>query len=196
MICPLDQKKNPRQFWVENEEKLFAVVALYSVLSNLSVIDIEIKQNLKSFSPKVLQMQSVENLRRSSKLEKLMMLFTCGFIHLQAEDCLHMNQSLKKRAKFCLKNFLMKIKVSKLVKVGYIDGKTFYGIGRLIVDCEKLSVDEVEAMLYCDELADTILHRGYCMDQIFIADGTGFSYKMLPSKTLVVKAEKEAPGAI
>ncbi len=44
---------------------------------------------------------------------------------------------------------------------------------------EKLSVDEVEAILYCDELTDTMLDHGYCMDQIFSADETSLNYKML-----------------
>ncbi len=38
---------------------------------------------------------------------------------------------------------------------------------QLIVNCEELSADEVEAMLHCDESVDIIFHRGYCMDQIF-----------------------------
>ncbi len=32
------------------------------------------------------------------------------------------------------------------------------------------------------------------MDQIFKADETGLNYKMLPSKTFAVKADREAPG--
>ncbi len=37
---------------------------------------------------------------------------------------------------------------------------------------EKLSQDEVEATLYCDELADTIFDHVYWMDQIFNTDKT------------------------
>ncbi len=33
------------------------------------------------------------------------------------------------------------------------------------------------------------------MDQIFNADDTSLNYKMLPYKTLTVKADREAPGA-
>ncbi len=40
---------------------------------------------------------------------------------------------------------------------------------------EKLSADDTEAMLYCDELADTIFDHGYCMDQIFNADKTSLN---------------------
>ncbi len=61
---------------------------------------------------------------------------------------------------------------------------------------EKLSIDGVDTMLYCDELVDTIFDHGYCMDQIFNPDETSLNYKMFPSKTtLAVKADREAPGA-
>ncbi len=54
-----------------------------------------------------------------------MNLITGGFIHLEAGDYLHQDQSLKKKLKFCPKNFPMKTKVTKLVKIGYIDKKLF-----------------------------------------------------------------------
>ncbi len=53
----------------------------------------------------------------------------------------------------------------------------------------------VEAMLYCDELADTISDYGYWMDSIFNAGETCLNYKMLSSKTLAAKADREAPRA-
>ncbi len=43
---------------------------------------------------------------------------------------------------------------------------------------EKLSADELETKLYCDELADTIFDHGYCMDQIFNTDETGPNYTL------------------
>ncbi len=63
-----------------------------------------------------------------------------------------------------------------------------------ICECEKLSEDEVEVTLCCDELADTIFDYGYCMDQIFNTDEIGLNYKMWPSQTLVAKADRETPG--
>ncbi len=60
---------------------------------------------------------------------------------------------------------------------------------------EKLSVDVEEAILYCDESADTIFVRGYCMDQIFDADETDLNYKTLSSKTLTAKADRKARKA-
>ncbi len=60
---------------------------------------------------------------------------------------------------------------------------------------EKLSADKVEVMLYCVVLADTISAQCYCMNRIFNADGTGLNYKMLSSKTLAVRADREASGA-
>ncbi len=51
--------------------------------------------------------------------------------------------------------------------------------------------NEVEATLYCDELADTIFYHGSCTDQIFNADETGLNYKILPSKTLATKADRK-----
>ncbi len=60
---------------------------------------------------------------------------------------------------------------------------------------KKLSADEVEAVLYCDELPDTIFDHGYYIDQIFNTDDTGLNYRMLPSKTLAMKADREAPRA-
>ncbi len=102
-----------------------------------------------------------------------------GFIHLEAEDYLHQDQLLKKKPKFCPKNFLIKTKISKLMKVGYVDGKlSTIGIHQLDVNGEKLSVDEVEAALYCDELVDAILDHSYCTDQIFHTHETSLNYKM------------------
>ncbi len=54
----------------------------------------------------------------------------------------------------------MKIKVSKLVRIGYIDRKFFYGIHQLNANGEKSSTDETEATMYCDELADKIFDYG------------------------------------
>ncbi len=45
--------------------------------------------------------------------------------------------------------------------------KTYYNICQLNVNDKKLSVDEVEATLYCEELANAIFDHGYCMNQIF-----------------------------
>ncbi len=44
----------------------------------------------------------------------------------------------------------MKTKVSKLVKISYIDEKLFMVSVKLTVNSEKLFVDEVEAKLYSD----------------------------------------------
>ncbi len=46
-----------------------------------------------------------------------MKLFTRGFIHLEDEDHLHQDKSLKEKLKFCTKNFLMGIKVLKPEKL-------------------------------------------------------------------------------
>ncbi len=42
--------------------------------------------------------------------------------------------------------------------------KTFYSICQLNVNGKKKSVDEVEATLYFDELADVNFDHGYCID--------------------------------
>ncbi len=73
----------------------------------------------------------------------------------------------------------MKTKVSKLVKVGYIDGKLFI-ISINWMWMVRNYLDEVEATLYCDELTDTILDHCYCMDQIFNTDAVRLNSKMLP----------------
>ncbi len=91
-----------------------------------------------------------------------MKLFTCGFIHLEVEDYLHQDQSLKKKPKFYPKNFLMKNKGFKASKSWLYRWKTFYGIRQLNANGEKSSEEEVEAALYCEELADTIFDHGYC----------------------------------
>ncbi len=52
----------------------------------------------------------------------------------------------------------------------------------------------MEATLYCDELADTIFNHDYCMDQIFNTDETCLNYKILPSKTLAAKANRDSYG--
>ncbi len=56
--------------------------------------------------------------------------------------------------------------------------KTFYGICQLNAKVEKLSVDQVEAMLYCDELANIIFDCDYRMGQIFSADETSLNYNI------------------
>ncbi len=76
---------------------------------------------------------------------------------------------------------------------GWLDRwKIFYSICQLNVNSEKLSADEVDGMLYCDELADTIFDHYYCMDQIFNADETSQNHKTLPSKTLAAKVDRGA----
>ncbi len=54
---------------------------------------------------------------------------------------------------------------------------------------EKLSTDDVEDTLYCDELADTVFDRDYCMDQIFNADKTNL--KSLKYKLSAAIADRE-----
>ncbi len=97
--------KKSKQFKDLKMQKDSLLLLLHKVFRViLSMIGVEVKQNLKSFSPKVPQMQQIENPRRSLKLQKEKKMFTCGFIHLKAQDYLHQNQSLKKKPKFCPKN--------------------------------------------------------------------------------------------
>ncbi len=60
----------------------------------------------------------------------------------------------------------------------------------LNVNGEKLSLDEVEVMLHCDESADNILDHGYCMNQFFNTGETVLNHKMLPNKTLAAKTDR------
>ncbi len=71
--------------------------------------------------------------------------------------------------------------------------KSFYSIRHLNVNGQKSSADKVEATLYCHESAEPIFDHRYCTDQIFNANETSLSYKMLPSKILAMKADREAP---
>ncbi len=51
--------------------------------------------------------------------------FTCRFIHLEAERLPTSGTIIKEKAEIVFKNFQIKTKVSWLVKVGYIDRKLF-----------------------------------------------------------------------
>ncbi len=121
-----------------------------------------------------------------------MKLFICSFIHLEAEDCQYQGR-IKEKA-----NILSKKIPDDNKGFNANDGwlhrwKTFYSIHQL--NDEKLSAVEVEATLYCDELADTISDNGYCIDQVFYVDETSLNYKMLPTMTLAAKADRRAAGA-
>ncbi len=124
-----------------------------------------------------------------------MKLFTCGFIHLKAEAFPTSGPIIKEKAQILYKQFPDENKGFKASECWLQDQKTFYSIQELNVNCEKLSEDKVEVTLYCDELADTIFHRGYCTDQIFNTDETSLNYKMLLRRTLAMKANREAPVA-
>ncbi len=71
--------------------------------------------------------------------------------------------------------------------------KSFYNICQLNANSEKIFANKVEATLYRDELADIIYDHG--IDQTFNTDEITLNYKMLPSKTLAVKADREVLGA-
>ncbi len=90
----------------------------------------------------------------------------------------------------------MKMKISKLMKVSYMDGKLFMVVINWMWKARHYLQNEVEDTLYCDELADKIFDYGYRMDLIFNADKTGLNYRMLPIKSLAMKAGREPPRAI
>ncbi len=97
-------------------------------------------------------------------------------------------QILKKKLKFCPKNFLMKTKVRKLIKSWlpmYMDGKLFtVSINRMWMARNYLWMKWELCCTVGNELADTIFDCGYSMNQIFDADEIGQNYKMLPSEML------------
>ncbi len=70
---------------------------------------------------------------------------------------------IKEKAKILSKKFPGEKKCFKPSEGWLHKWENLYGMCQVNMDGEKLSVDEVEAMLYCDELTDIIFDHGYCM---------------------------------
>ncbi len=131
---------------------------------------IEIKQNFKSFPPKVPQMQPIENPWRLPKLQKINEAVYLWFHSLTSRGPPTSELIIKENHKILFKKFPDKNEGFKASEGWLHKWKTFYCICQLNVNGGKLFADEVKATLYYDELADTIFDHGYYMDQIFNID--------------------------
>ena len=69
-----------------------------------------------------------------------------------------------------------------------------HGIRGLRLQGEKLSADTEAPEPFKKELQDVMELEGLTLEQIYNCDETGLYYKMLPTKTLATKAEKNASG--
>ncbi|XP_028658938.1 jerky protein homolog-like [Erpetoichthys calabaricus] len=72
--------------------------------------------------------------------------------------------------------------------------KSRHGIRQLDIQGEKLSSDSDAAALYVTEFKRLVEAHDLSPEQLYNADETGLYWKALPSKTLVSKEEKSAPG--
>jgi len=69
-----------------------------------------------------------------------------------------------------------------------------HGICQLSITGESLSGDNSTAEDYKNKFLDFVKKENLTADQIYNADETGLFYRMLPSKTLASKIEKDAKG--
>lgn len=72
--------------------------------------------------------------------------------------------------------------------------KKKYGIRQLNISGEKLSANASEVVEFQSKINEVVLNEGLTYDQIFNCDETGLNFRMLPSKTLAAKSERNAPG--
>ena len=69
-----------------------------------------------------------------------------------------------------------------------------HGIRGLRLQGEKLSADTKAPEPFKKELQDVMEREGLTLEQIYNCDETGLYYKMLPTKNVTTKAEKNASG--
>ena len=78
---------------------------------------------------------------------------------------------------------------------GWLDRwKKRHGIWQLNISGEKLSADCDEVIKFKASFKILIAKENLKMEQLFNCDETGLNFIMLPSKTLVAKDERSAPG--
>lgn len=89
----------------------------------------------------------------------------------------------------------MQVKESFTASQGWLSRfKARHGIRQLDIQGEKLSGDKNATDLYKNEFLRIIERHDLSRAQIYNADETGLYWKALPSKTLVDRTEKSAPG--
>lgn len=59
---------------------------------------------------------------------------------------------------------------------------------------EAASANEDSAKAYPEQLKKIIEERGYLPEQVFNADETGLFWKKMPTRTYILKSERQAPG--
>ena len=69
-----------------------------------------------------------------------------------------------------------------------------HGIRRLSLQGEKLSADTEAPESFKKQLQDTMEREGLTLEQVYNCDETGLYYRMLPTKTLAAKTEKNPAG--
>ncbi|GBM14598.1 hypothetical protein AVEN_35001-1 [Araneus ventricosus] len=72
-------------------------------------------------------------------------------------------------------------------------GEKRYDIRQLKICGEKLSADFESVVKFCKKLQEVVKNENLTDDQLHNCDETGLNFKMLPSKTLASREEKNAP---
>ncbi|XP_028659097.1 jerky protein homolog-like [Erpetoichthys calabaricus] len=115
------------------------------------------------------------------------------FKQKRAEGCPVSGPLLFKKAKWF--HCEMKIPEPFAASQGWLQCfKSRHGIRQLDIQGEKLSSDSDAAALYVMEFKRLVKAHDLSPDQLYNDDETGLYWKVLPSKTLVSKEEKSAPG--
>uniref|UniRef100_A0A8C4TJD3 Jerky protein homolog-like n=1 Tax=Erpetoichthys calabaricus TaxID=27687 RepID=A0A8C4TJD3_ERPCA len=115
------------------------------------------------------------------------------FKQKRAEGCPVSGPLLLEKAKWF--HCEMKIPEPFAVSQGWLQCfKSRHGIRQLDIQGEKISGDSDATALYVTEFKRLVEAHDHSPDQLYNADETGLYWKALPSKTLVSKEEKSAPG--
>uniref|UniRef100_A0A8C8T197 Uncharacterized protein n=1 Tax=Pelusios castaneus TaxID=367368 RepID=A0A8C8T197_9SAUR len=183
---------------VERAEKGESIAKLSSEfnIGNQTVRDIVRKKDeLYKFvtSSDTFNGTSARKTTKGSKFDNLDRAVFEWFKQKRAEGCPVSGPLLLEKAKWFHSE--MKIPEPFAASQGWLQCfKSRHGIRQLDIQGEKLSGDSDAAALYVTEFKRLVEAHDLSPHQLYNADETGLYWKALPSKTLVSKEEKSAPG--
>ncbi|XP_028661789.1 jerky protein homolog-like [Erpetoichthys calabaricus] len=183
---------------VERAEKGESIAKLSSEfnIGNQTVRDIVRKKDeLYKFvtSSDAFNWTSARKTTKGSKFDDLDRAVFEWFKQKRAEGCPVSGPLLLEKAKWF--HCEMKIPEPFAASHGWLQCfKSRHGIRQLDIQGEKLSGDSDAAALYVTEFKRLVEAHDLSPDQLYNADESGLYWKALPSKMLVSKEEKSAPG--
>lgn len=151
------------------------------------------KYKIEEFTAKDLRKMAKIKKMRQSAVPNMEKALYAWFLNERKRHNIVTNEILCEKAKLLHESLDNNVRFN--ASIGWLQKfKKRHNIRLLKICGERLSANEAAVKEFIDDFKQKVNDLGLCRDQIYNADETGLIIKDLNSKTLVMHAEKNAPG--